>query len=91
MRPASRPTANGQGPDACRTIGRMTTTLRPVLLFYGRATCAPCTEARHSLQWILEDRAAHGQLVPVVRDLDVATDRGPGAAVRCPGAGRGHR
>ena len=52
----------------------MTTPLRPVLLFYGRATCAPCTEARHSLQWILEDRAAHGDLVPVVRDLDVATD-----------------
>ncbi len=52
----------------------MTTPTRPVLLFYGRATCAPCTEARRSLQWILEDRAIHGQSVPVVRDLDVSTD-----------------
>ena len=60
--------------DACRTIGLMTTPTRPVLMFYGRASCTPCTEARHSLQWILEDRAAHGELTPVVRDLDVSSD-----------------
>ena len=52
----------------------MTTLIRPVLLFYGRAACPPCTEARDSLQWILEDRATRGELVPVVRDLDVAMD-----------------
>ena len=52
----------------------MTTSLRPVLLFYGRDTCPPCAEARHSLQWILEDMAVRGQLVPMVRDVDVATD-----------------
>ena len=42
-------------------------------MFYGRSTCTPCTEARRNLQWILEERATRGELVPVVRDLDVAT------------------
>jgi len=52
----------------------MTTPNRPVLMFYGRSTCTPCTEARHGLQWILEERATRGEFVPVVRDLDVSTD-----------------
>jgi hypothetical protein len=47
---------------------------RPVLLFYGREHCAPCTEARHSLQWILEERALRGDVVPVVRDVEVTGD-----------------
>jgi hypothetical protein len=50
----------------------MTTTIRPVLQFFGREHCEPCAEARRSLQWILEDRASRGELVPVVRDLDVS-------------------
>ncbi len=58
----------------CRTIGDMTTPTRPVLSFYGRSTCAPCTEARRTLQWILEERAARGDLVPAVRDIDVSSD-----------------
>jgi hypothetical protein len=47
---------------------------RPVLLFYGREHCTPCTEARHSLQGILEERAARGDVVPVVRDVEVTGD-----------------
>jgi|GEM_PF-3415083 len=49
----------------------MTTSHRPELLFYGRATCEPCAEARRNLQWILEERATRGDVVPRVRDLDV--------------------
>jgi len=48
--------------------------IRPVLTFYGRATCSPCTEARKTLQWILEDRAVRGEVVPVVRDVEVSSD-----------------
>ncbi len=45
-----------------------------MLLFYGREHCAPCTEARHSLQWILEERASRGDVVPVVRVVEVTGD-----------------
>lgn len=52
----------------------MTTTTRPVLRFYGRASCEPCAEARTTLQWVLEERAVRGELVPSVVDIDVAAD-----------------
>ncbi len=45
--------------------------MRPVLMFYGREHCAPCAEARRTLQWILEDRAMAGEPVPSVRDIEV--------------------
>jgi hypothetical protein len=47
---------------------------RPVLLFYGREHCTPCTEARHSLQGLLEERATRGEVVPVVRYVEVTGD-----------------
>jgi len=47
---------------------------RPELVFYSRATCDPCAEARQMLQWALEERAAQGALVPRVREVDVDTD-----------------
>jgi glutaredoxin len=49
---------------------------RPELLFYTRATCEPCAEARQTLQWALEERAARGELVPRVREVDVDSDSG---------------
>jgi glutaredoxin len=47
---------------------------RPVLVLYSRAACEPCAEAREALQWALEDRAAQGEIVPIVREVDVDTD-----------------
>jgi hypothetical protein len=52
----------------------MLTTTRPVLTFYGRTHCEPCSEARSTLQWVLEERASLGQVVPRVVDIDVSSD-----------------
>jgi glutaredoxin len=49
---------------------------RPVLVLYSRAACEPCAETREALQWALEDRAAAGEVVPVVREVDVDSDAG---------------
>jgi hypothetical protein len=45
-----------------------------MLLLYTRRTCEPCTEMRDALQWALEARASAGQVVPMVRELDVDAD-----------------
>jgi glutaredoxin len=45
-----------------------------VLLLYTRRTCDPCIELRETLQWALEERVTAGQLVPVVREIDIDTD-----------------
>jgi hypothetical protein len=44
------------------------------LLFYRRAGCAPCDEARAVLQQVLEDRVRRGDPIPRVRYIDVADD-----------------
>ena len=49
---------------------------RPELVFYSRAACEPCAEARQTLQWALEERAAQGELLPTVREVDVDGDPG---------------
>lgn len=46
----------------------------PVLVLYSRASCDPCVEAREALRWVLEDRAAAGEVVPEVREVDVDSD-----------------
>ncbi len=46
----------------------------PTLLFYRRAGCEPCDEARATLQQVLEDRVRRGDPIPSVRYVDVATD-----------------
>lgn len=43
-------------------------------MFYSRATCEPCAEARQTLQWALEERATLGETVPAVREVDVDAD-----------------
>jgi hypothetical protein len=48
---------------------------RPELVFYSRSTCEPCDEARLTLGSALDQRAAEGQPVPTVREVDV--DSGP--------------
>jgi glutaredoxin len=47
---------------------------RPELVFYTRATCEPCAEARQMLQWALEERAAQGEVVPSVHEVDADGD-----------------
>ena len=44
------------------------------LLFYRRAGCEPCDEARAALQQVLEDRVRRGDPVARVRYVDVADD-----------------
>lgn len=63
-----------QARPACRTIDVMSSMPRPTLRFYRRPGCEPCTEARATLQWVLEDRATRGEVVPQVRDIDVTDD-----------------
>lgn len=47
---------------------------RPVVTLYSRASCEPCAEARQSLQWAMEERAVRGEVVPLVREVDVDSD-----------------
>jgi hypothetical protein len=47
---------------------------RPELVFYSRATCEPCAEARQTLQLALEERVTRGEMVPTVREVDVDGD-----------------
>ncbi|MEZ4598061.1 MAG: glutaredoxin family protein [Chloroflexota bacterium] len=53
---------------------------RPVLTLFSRSGCDPCREARDTLQWVLEERAAQGEVVPEVREVDV--DASPGLRER---------
>lgn len=46
----------------------------PELVLYSRAACEPCAETREALHWALQDRAAAGEVVPVVREVDVDSD-----------------
>lgn len=46
----------------------------PMLTLYTRAGCVPCAEAREILQWALEERANRGEMVPLVREVDVDSD-----------------
>ena len=46
----------------------------PVLTVYRRAACHLCDELHVLLQAALEDRAARGEPVPAVREVDVAGD-----------------
>jgi hypothetical protein len=46
---------------------------RPVLTVYRRERCEMCDEVRELLQGALEERATRGELVPAVREVDVAT------------------
>jgi hypothetical protein len=47
---------------------------QPTLLFYRREGCAPCDEARLTLQAVMEDRARRGDPNPRVRYLDIDAD-----------------
>ena len=49
-------------------------TSRDTLVFYRRAECSLCDEARLSLQQVLEDRAKAGERTPRVRYVDVDTN-----------------
>jgi len=47
---------------------------QPELILYTRAGCELCTEARAVAQSLLEDRAARGQPVALIREVDVDAD-----------------
>jgi hypothetical protein len=46
----------------------------PEISLYTRPGCGLCEEARASLQGILEDRAARGEAIVTVKELDITTD-----------------
>ena len=52
----------------------MTHSERPILHFYRRDGCHLCEDARDVLQAVLEERAAAGRSVPVVREVDLDAD-----------------
>jgi hypothetical protein len=52
----------------------------PTLRVYRRSECGLCDEARQQLQIVLEERAARGQPVPVVREIAIDGDAGLEAA-----------
>ena len=47
---------------------------RPILTFYRRDGCHLCDEARDALPAALEERAASGEPIPHVREVDVDSD-----------------
>ena len=46
----------------------------PEISLYTRSGCGLCEEARTTLQGILEDRAARGDAIATVREIDITTD-----------------
>jgi hypothetical protein len=44
------------------------------LILYTRPGCGLCEEARTTLQGILEDRAARGDAIATVNEIDITTD-----------------
>jgi hypothetical protein len=53
----------------------MAATPLPELLLYTRPGCHLCEETRLVLQGLLEDRAALGQAIATVRELDITSDQ----------------
>jgi glutaredoxin len=57
-----------------RMPSEMSATPLPEIRLYTRPGCDLCVEAREALQGLLEDRAALGQPIATVRELDITTD-----------------
>ena len=52
----------------------MTSAPLPQILLYTRPGCHLCEDTRTALQGILEDRAALGQAIATVREIDITSD-----------------
>jgi hypothetical protein len=52
----------------------MTATPLPMILLYTRPGCGLCDETRLDLQGLLEDRAALGQSIATVHEIDITAD-----------------
>ncbi len=52
----------------------MTSAPLPQILLYTRPGCHLCEDTRAALQGILEDRAALGQAIATVREIDITAD-----------------
>jgi glutaredoxin len=46
----------------------------PEISLYTRPGCGLCEEARETLQGILEDRAARGEAIATINELDITAD-----------------
>ena len=58
-----------------RMPNEMAATPLPELVLYTRPDCHLCEETRLVLQGLLEDRAALGQAIATVRELDITSDQ----------------
>src|SRR3954452_9236667 len=68
-------TARAQIVPSPRMPSDMAATPRlPDLVLYSRPGCHLCDDARAAIQSILEDRAAHGLPLAVLRERDIATE-----------------
>lgn len=65
-----------QGLNARHTYNpsAMSGTPLPDLIFYGRADCGLCDEARELLRALLDQRAAAGLPTPTLREVDIDAD-----------------
>jgi hypothetical protein len=54
--------------------GEMSAAPLPQILLYTRPGCHLCSDARMALQGILEDRAALGQAIATVHEIDITAD-----------------
>ena len=52
----------------------MTSAPLPQILLYTRPGCHLCEDARAALESLLEDRAALGQAIATVHEIDITTD-----------------
>jgi glutaredoxin len=52
----------------------MTATPLPLILLFTRPGCHLCDEARATLESLLEDRAARGQSIATVQEVDITAD-----------------
>jgi hypothetical protein len=52
----------------------MTATPLPLILLFTRPGCHLCAEARATLESLLQDRAARGQSIAIVQEVDITAD-----------------
>jgi hypothetical protein len=52
----------------------MTATPLPQILLYTRSGCHLCDETKDILEGLLEDRAAQGQPIATIHEVDITTD-----------------
>src|SRR5438094_9211347 len=72
--PRPRHTTGAQLRASPRMPSEMTSAPSPQILLYTRPGCHLCEDTRTAVQGILEDRAALGQAIATVREIDITSD-----------------